>query len=182
MDCPDRARRTFRKGCSSRQARCASVRTSSESGCSACLRLQSSREGPGAALYDAPATQATYARLLAAAHASLDGGWPTIVDAAFLAHDERAAFAALASTASAPFSILDCRGSLPLLRQRVRSRQQRGNDASEADIAVLDRLSTVVEPLDAQESQPRDRGRSRVPGIGHFLGRSMAVRDSETDQ
>ena len=113
--------------------------------------LQSSREAPGAALYDAPATQATYARLLTAAQASLDGGWPTIVDAAFLAQAERAAFAALAAAAAAPFSILDCRGSLPLLRQRVRSRQLRGDDASEADIAVLDRLSVVAEPLGARE-------------------------------
>ena len=64
---------------------------------------------------------------------------------------ERAAFAALAGAASAPFSILDCRGSLPLLRRRVGSRQQRGDDASEADIAVLDRLAAVVEPLDARE-------------------------------
>jgi predicted kinase len=35
--------------------------------------LESSRDGPGPALYDASATQATYARLLAAARASLEG-------------------------------------------------------------------------------------------------------------
>jgi predicted kinase len=107
---------------------------------------------PGTAVYGAPATQATYDRLLAAARASLEGGWPTIVDAAFLKRGERAEFAALAAASSAPFTILDCRGSLPLLRRRIEARQRRGGDASEADVAVLDRLSTDVEPLDARES------------------------------
>jgi predicted kinase len=116
--------------------------------------LESSHKAAGAAaLYDAPATRATYARLLAAARASLAGGWPTIVDAAFLKRSERVEFAALASASSAPFIVLDCQGSLPLLRRRVEARQRRGGDASEADVAVLDRLSTVVEPLDAHESR-----------------------------
>jgi len=115
--------------------------------------LESSRQGPGAALYDASATQATYGRLLAAARASLQGGWPTIVDAAFLKRGERAEFAALAAASPAPFSLLDCRGPLPLLRQRIEARQRRGGDASEADVAVLDRLSTVVEPLDGHERE-----------------------------
>jgi len=115
--------------------------------------LQSSRDGPGPVLYAATATQATYARLRAAAQASLAGGWPTIVDAAFLRRDERAEFAALAAASSAPFTILDCQGSLPLLRRRIEARQRRGGDASEADVAVLDRLATVVEPLDANEGK-----------------------------
>jgi aminoglycoside phosphotransferase family enzyme/predicted kinase len=115
--------------------------------------LESSRDGPGPVLYDAPATQATYTRLLAAARASLEAGWPTIVDAAFLMRNEREEFAALAAAASAPFTILDCRGSLPLLRRRIEARQRRGGDASEADVAVLDRLATVVEPLDAHEGK-----------------------------
>jgi len=52
-----------------------------------------------------------------------------------------------------PFTVLDCQGSLPLLRRRIEARQRRGGDASEADIAVLERLSTVVEPLDAHEGE-----------------------------
>ena len=116
--------------------------------------LASSRKAPGgAALYDASATRATYARLLAAARASLAGGWPTIVDAAFLKRGERAEFAALAAASSVPFTVLDCQGSLPLLRRRIEARQRRGGDASEADIAVLERLATVVEPLDAHEGK-----------------------------
>jgi aminoglycoside phosphotransferase family enzyme/predicted kinase len=113
--------------------------------------LQSSAERPELDLYGAPATGATYARLLEAAQASLDGGWQTIVDAAFLKRGERAAFAALAAAAQAPFSILDCRGSLPLLRRRIEARRLRGGDASEADVAVLYRLAAALEPLDAAE-------------------------------
>ena len=114
--------------------------------------LESTREVPGDAVYGVPVTQATYARLLAATRASLGGGWPTIVDAAFLKRGERMEFAALAASMSAPFTILDCRGSLPLLRRRIEARQQRGGDASEADAGVLVRLSTEVEPLDAHEA------------------------------
>ena len=113
--------------------------------------LQSSAERPELDLYGAPATQATYARLLEAAQASLDGGWPTVVDAAFLKRAERAGFAALAAAAEAPFAILDCRGSLPLLRRRIEARRLRGGDASEADVAVLYRLAAALEPLDAAE-------------------------------
>jgi aminoglycoside phosphotransferase family enzyme/predicted kinase len=113
--------------------------------------LQSSRERPDVDFYGATATRATYARLLEAAAASLDGGWRTIVDGAFLKRGERAEFEALASAARVPCTVLDCRGSLPLLRRRVESRRMRGGDASEADVAVLHRLAVAVEPLDASE-------------------------------
>ncbi|MCE9661695.1 MAG: AAA family ATPase [Burkholderiales bacterium] len=115
--------------------------------------LESSRERAGPDLYGASATRATYARLLESVQASLDGGWPTIVDAAFLKRGERGDFAALAAATSAPFTILDCRGSLPLLRRRIEARRMRGGDASEADVAVLYRLAVSAEPLDAQERE-----------------------------
>ena len=82
---------------------------------------------------------------------ALHAGWPTLVDAAFLRRSERAEFAALAAEAGAPFAILDCRAKLDLLRQRVAARHAGGADASEADIAVLERLVAVAEPLGAEE-------------------------------
>jgi predicted kinase len=124
--------------------------------------LQSSSERPELDVYGAPATRATYTRLLEAAQASLDGGWPTIVDAAFLKLAERSGFAALASAAEVPFTILDCQGSLPLLRRRIEARRMRGGDASEADVAVLYSLAAAVEPLDAVE-----RSRAIVVDAGH---------------
>ena len=63
-------------------------------------------------------------------------------------------FAALAAACAALFTILHCRAFLPLLRERIEARQQRGGDASEADVDVLDRLRSVAEPLDAHEIEP----------------------------
>ena len=74
-----------------------------------------------------------------------------IVDAAFLRGAERARFAELARALGVPFTILDCRAPPGLLRERVRRRQARGGDASEADVAVLERLAALAEPLDATE-------------------------------
>jgi hypothetical protein len=114
--------------------------------------LQSSRDLVPERIYGAAATRQTYARLLEVSKLSLLAGWPTIVDAAFLRHAERAEFAALADALAAPFAIVDCRAALPLLRQRVSARQADGADASEADIVVLERLVAADEPLAAGES------------------------------
>ena len=113
--------------------------------------LESSRERPDADVYGAAATRATYERLLAAAEASLAGGWPTIVDAAFLKRAERGDVEALAAASRVPFTILDCRGPLPLLRRRIEARMMKGGDASEADVAVLFSLAVAAEPLDPGE-------------------------------
>ena len=90
--------------------------------------------------------------MLAVAHIALAAGWPTIVDAAFLCRAERSQFAALASADAAPFVILDCRAGLLLLHQRIASRQAAGEDASEADVAVLERLKIENQPLDGSET------------------------------
>ena len=113
--------------------------------------LQSSRDRVGGGIYDAATTERTYARLHAVAHVALGAGWPVIVDAAFLASSERAPFAALAASLAVPFSIFDCQAALPLLHQRLEQRQASGADPSEADAAVLERLSSADELLDEQE-------------------------------
>ena len=113
--------------------------------------LQSSRDRVGGGIYDAATTERTYARLHAVAHVALGAGWPVIVDAAFLASAERAPFAALAASLAVPFSIFDCQAALPLLHQRLEQRQASGADPSEADAAVLERLSSADELLDEQE-------------------------------
>jgi uncharacterized protein len=112
--------------------------------------LQSSRDR-GDELYGAAATRRTYARLHEVARIAVSAGWPTIVDAAFLRRAERAQFAGLAAELGAPFAIVDCRAGMSLLRRRVAARQAAGSDASEADIAVLERLVDADEPLDENE-------------------------------
>jgi aminoglycoside phosphotransferase family enzyme/predicted kinase len=113
--------------------------------------LQSSRER-AEHIYDDAATERTYARLLAVARTALGAGWPTLVDAAFLRRGERARFAALAAAGGVPFAILHCHGETALLRQRIVARHARADDASEADIGVLERLTKAAEPLDAAEA------------------------------
>jgi predicted kinase len=114
--------------------------------------LQSSRDLVPERIYGQAATRQTYAHLRDVAELALRAGWPTIVDAAFLRRDERTTFAALATGLAAPFAILDCRAALGLLRERVRTREAEGDDPSEADVAVLDRLVAADEPLGADET------------------------------
>jgi uncharacterized protein len=103
--------------------------------------------------YDAADTAQVYGRLGAVARVSLSSGYPTIVDAACLKRAERDALRAVAEALGAPFAILDCTAPVEVLRQRVRDRQRRGDDASQADEAVLELLLARQEPLDAGEAQ-----------------------------
>ena len=112
---------------------------------------QSSQGRVAAGIYDSASTARTYARLREVARIALVAGWPAIVDAAFLRAAERANFAALAAEQCVPFAILDCRAALPLLRLRLERRKAGGGDASEADVAVLERLCAVAEPLTEDE-------------------------------
>lgn len=88
--------------------------------------------------YSAQATRDTYARLRRAARAVLAAGHSVIVDAAFLQASQRDSFRALADSMGVPFTLLDCHADPALLRQRVLARRARGDDASEADLRVLE--------------------------------------------
>lgn len=114
------------------------------------IRLRSDvlrRGEAGAGDYSPAAKQRTYERLAALAGVSLDEGWPTVADAAFLRQEDRARFAALAAGRHLPFTILDCRAPLALLQARVAARAAQGTDPSEADAQVLDRLMAARSPL-----------------------------------
>lgn len=104
-------------------------------------------------IYGADATQRTYGQLLDAARTLLHSGWPVIVDAACLRRAERAALRALAAELAVPFTLLDCQADTETLVARIRARQQRHDDASEATESVLAFQLTVDEPLDAEERQ-----------------------------
>lgn len=100
---------------------------------------QQARSGsqPGAGLYNAAAKQDVYSRLLAIVHDILGGGETAIVDATFLSFDERNRFDLLARQLGLPLAILDCVAPLAELESRIAGRLRQGNDASEADAAVL---------------------------------------------
>lgn len=106
---------------------------------------------PGAGLYAAQATRATYDRLSGLARRMLPSGFPVIVDATFLHRAERNAFRGVAACAGARFLILACEAPSGVLRERILSRARSGADASEATLEVLERQIAAREPLDAVE-------------------------------
>jgi len=101
----------------------------------------------GRGRYQADDTDAVYERLHELAALSLRAGMPTIVDAACLLRAQRDAWHALAARLAVPFTLLSCDAPPEVLRQRVRARTQRHDDASEAGEAVLERLRAQQQPL-----------------------------------
>jgi aminoglycoside phosphotransferase family enzyme/predicted kinase len=102
-------------------------------------------------LYSADATQRTFARLHDLARELLGAGIPVIVDAAFLRRDEREQFRRLAHELGIPFVIASIKARLGTMRERIMQRQIKSNDASEADLAVLELLRNKQEKLSPQE-------------------------------
>lgn len=104
-----------------------------------------------ARVYARDATERTYARLRALATMLLAAGLHVVVDAACLRRDERDAMRAVAQAAGARWTLVECSASEDELRRRVQRRMAEGQDASDADLAVLDRQLALREPLGADE-------------------------------
>ena len=114
---------------------------------------ESSRSGLERGIYTAEATQRTYQRLAELAETLLQGGYSVLVDATFLGRSKRDSFCRLAEGNRARFRILEMQSPETLLRERIRSRSEAGGDASEADLAVLDRQLESREPLTSEEAR-----------------------------
>jgi predicted kinase len=106
---------------------------------------------PDAGLYTKQFTTTTYERLHTTARAIVEAGYTAIVDAAFLKRSERATFRNLAATLDVPFVILALEAPRAVLMERVRQRFQSQADASEADLAVLQRQFALQDPIEADE-------------------------------
>lgn len=102
-------------------------------------------------LYAEPATAATQARLRDAAVQALGGGFAVILDATFLSFEQRQQARALARSLSARFVMIDFVASQATLRERVQQRACRADDASEADLAVLESQLAHAQPLRSEE-------------------------------
>jgi uncharacterized protein len=109
----------------------------------------------GLDLYSEAATARTYERLLVKARAALGAGYPVILDAAFLRHEERVQAHAVARELGVPFVIVHCDAPLPELRERLHNRS---GDASEADVTVLEKLHALAKPLHPDEWMYTRRG------------------------
>lgn len=109
--------------------------------------FDSSRDA-GLDIYDAAATALTYDRLIQRARAALSAGYPVVIDAANLRRHERERMLDLAAELGLPCSLIACEAPMEELRRRIVARS---GDASEADVAVLERLARCVEPVGPAE-------------------------------
>lgn len=114
----------------------------------------------GAGIYTPDASRRTYERLLTLAGGLLEAGLPVIVDATFLGRRSREPFRELAHRAGVAFRVLDVTAPETLLRRRVSERASSGEDASEADLAVLESQLVGYRPL------PQGPGVVAVDGAG----------------
>ena len=132
-------------------------------------------------LYSRDRTQATYAHLRDLARLSLQAGWHVIVDATFLDADERDRFRQLASSQSAPFTILHCEAPRATLEARLITRQQAAQDASDADIAVLDKQLTRDTALRPEETRYALQADTTQPDWAVRLTQSWLTLDAPAD-
>jgi uncharacterized protein len=105
----------------------------------------------GTGIYSAEATRRTYQHLATVARLVTKGGYRAIIDAAFLMRWQRDGMRTLAGAAELAFVILDCTAPLPTLAERVALRNQRADDASEADGDVLVHQMETAESLQPAE-------------------------------
>lgn len=109
------------------------------------------RSGTQTDIYTQEAGKRTYARLLELAALILDAGYSPLVDATFLKASWRAPFLDLAKAKACRCTILDLTAPEDVLRHRVKVREARGLDPSEAGIAVLEAQIASREPLTEAE-------------------------------
>jgi len=104
-----------------------------------------------AGIYFPSATDWTYERLYHLTDVILASGHDVLVDATFTSRARRGAFAALARRHGAGFVILALDAPASVLRQRIERRLARGEDASEANLEVLEHQIRRHEPLTETE-------------------------------
>lgn len=102
-------------------------------------------------LYATEATERTFARLDELARQLLAAGLSVVYDAASLRRRERDARRQLAHEVGAQHLLLHCQAPPEVLAARVCARARRADDASDADVAVLQRQLDVLEPPGADE-------------------------------
>lgn len=104
-------------------------------------------------IYTQQASQRTFKRLHDLLDTVIGAGMACIVDATFLHAKIRQQFFQQAKKLNVPFYIVDCQAPEPELIKRLLTRQQRGDDASEATVSVMHQQQQEQQPLTAAEQQ-----------------------------
>jgi len=124
----------------------------------------------GRGLYTAEQTEKTYQRLADLATAVLRAGYAVIVDATFLQRRYRDLFRALAEQNQLPFVILECQSADREIEHRIRTREVRGRDPSEATLDVLQQQRKAMQALAAEEIPYGIHVNSCIGDIGPLVG------------
>ncbi len=107
------------------------------------------RSGIDSGIYSESSTREVYAFLLHKAANLLDAGFSVIVDASFPQRKQRDEFRGLAEARGLSFSIASMHADYETLKRRICERR---NDASEADLSVLERMMQRFEPVSKLEN------------------------------
>ncbi|WP_129774899.1 bifunctional aminoglycoside phosphotransferase/ATP-binding protein [Peristeroidobacter soli] len=100
--------------------------------------------------YSPEMSHRVYARLVECAESCLQAGFNVIVDAAFLDAADRELFTSLAERMNVECVFISCQADPATLLNRVATRAQRGDDASEADQSVVNAQLRDFEPLESE--------------------------------
>ena len=94
----------------------------------------------------------TYQRLNELAAVVLHAGFPVVIDATYLKHEQRLTTANVAEATGAPFLILDCAAPKAVIRGWLAQRQAQNSDPSDATMEVIEAQLASREPLTADET------------------------------
>ena len=108
-----------------------------------------------ASLYSSAMSKKTFTRLEALAVMAVEAGFPVVIDATFLHRRVRDHFRQLAHKLAVPFVIIDCTAEPGQLRQRLIERERQRQDASEANVAVMEEQLSIVQALTPREQTYR---------------------------
>lgn len=117
-------------------------------------------------IYSKTWTERTYSQVAEFARASLCAGHHTIVDASFLQQERRAAFITLANELALPWCIVETTAPIDVLKDRVKKRHALGEDASEANLQVLE--DQVLRTLPLRDIECRRRLVVRTDVHSHY--------------
>ena len=114
-----------------------------------------SESGIGSGIYSPDANVETYERLFTLADTLLAAGHHVVLDAAFLKKKQRVSARSLASSLGVDSVLVCAEAPVDVLRSRIEQRAKLRDEASEADLAVLEHQLKSAAPIVSKEAPIR---------------------------
>ena len=131
--------------------------------------------GIGTGIYSPEASAETYERLFTLADSLLAAGHNVVLDAAFLKEEQRVSARSVAPSLGVDAVLVYAEAPVDVLRHRIEKRAQRRDEASEADLVVLEHQLAAAE-LPRSEERALNVDTSGEPDI-EGLADSILGRD-----